>query len=114
MQNNRQYLATLFFTMVVVMLGFGMIIPILPFYIIEFGAGGSAMGQGVVMGPNNAFMSLGRNVGPLWAGFIYVINLSYPYWSGSIIMLASFAISMFKLKSKESALVEDYQSQLMD
>lgn len=30
--------------MVVVMMGFGMINPILPFYIIEFGVGGSAMG----------------------------------------------------------------------
>ena len=156
MQNNRRKLAILFFSMVVVMIGFGMIIPILPFYIIEFGTGGSAMdfalmvladsfvgvpltrgffvtsnamlrpsvsalisrratmGQGVAMGLNNAFMSLGRSVGPLWAGFIYDINLSYPYWSGSIIMLASFVISMFKLKSEEAALLEDYQSQVMD
>jgi len=44
MGNNRRNLAILFFTMVVVLMGFGMIIPILPFYIIEFGAGGSAMG----------------------------------------------------------------------
>jgi len=44
MSNNRRNLAILFFTMVVVMMGFGMIIPILPFYIIEFGAGGSALG----------------------------------------------------------------------
>jgi hypothetical protein len=44
MQNNRQNLAILFFTMVVVMMEFGMIIPILPFYIIEFGAGGRAIG----------------------------------------------------------------------
>jgi MFS family permease len=44
MQNNRRNLAILFFTMVVIMMGFGMIIPILPFYIIEFGAGDSVMG----------------------------------------------------------------------
>ena len=41
--NNRQ-LAILFFTLVVVMLGFGMIIPIMPFYIEAFGAGGSELG----------------------------------------------------------------------
>jgi len=121
MQNNRRNLANLIFSMVVLMMGFGMIIPILPFYIIEFGAGSSAMGfalivladsfvgillimgffvtsnamlrpsvsalisrrasigQGVAMGLSNAFMSLDRSVGPLWSGFIYDINLSYPY-----------------------------------
>ena len=44
MQNNRKNLMILFFTMIVVMLGFGMIIPIMPFYIKSFGASGSAMG----------------------------------------------------------------------
>lgn len=34
----------LFFTLVVVMLGFGIVIPILPFYVTQFGGGGSAMG----------------------------------------------------------------------
>jgi MFS family permease len=34
----------LFFTLIVVMLGFGMIIPIMPFYIKSFGASGSALG----------------------------------------------------------------------
>lgn len=40
---NRPVLI-LFFTLVVVMLGFGIVIPILPFYVTEFGGGGSAMG----------------------------------------------------------------------
>lgn len=64
------------------------------------------MGQGVAMGLNNAFMSLGRSAGPLWAGFLYDINLSYPYWSGSLIMLSSFVISMFKLKSERISHLE--------
>ncbi len=34
----------LFFTMIVVMMGFGIIIPILPFYIESFGASGKALG----------------------------------------------------------------------
>ena len=44
MQKNCCNLAILFFTMDVAMMGFGMIIPILRFFIIEFGAGGSAIG----------------------------------------------------------------------
>ena len=41
---NRKNLILLAFSLVVVMLGFGMVIPILPFYIKRFGAGGSAFG----------------------------------------------------------------------
>jgi DHA1 family multidrug resistance protein-like MFS transporter len=37
-------LSILFFTLVVVMIGFGIIIPILPFYIESFGGGGFSMG----------------------------------------------------------------------
>ena len=38
-------LATLFFTMLVVMIGFGLIIPIMPFYVEQFGAGGAELGS---------------------------------------------------------------------
>ncbi len=41
---SRRNMAILFFSMVVVMLGFGMILPILPFYVEYFGASGSALG----------------------------------------------------------------------
>lgn len=42
--NNKRNIVILFFTMIVVMLGFGMIIPILPFYIEHFGASGKGLG----------------------------------------------------------------------
>jgi DHA1 family multidrug resistance protein-like MFS transporter len=42
---NRRNLAILFLTLVVVMLGFGIIIPILPFYVEAFGGGGFEMGM---------------------------------------------------------------------
>ncbi len=42
--SNRRNLVTLFFTLVVAMLGFGMVIPILPFYVQLMGAGGMEMG----------------------------------------------------------------------
>lgn len=44
MQENRRNIIILFFTLVVVMLGFGIIIPILPFYVNGFGASGSELG----------------------------------------------------------------------
>jgi DHA1 family multidrug resistance protein-like MFS transporter len=74
----------------------------------------ATLGQGVAMGMNNAFMSLGRSTGPLWAGFIYDINLSYPYWSGSIIMLAGFIISMIKLKPDAPVQIGSSQGQVAD
>jgi DHA1 family multidrug resistance protein-like MFS transporter len=41
-------------------------------------------GQGVAMGLENSFMSLGRVFGPLWAGTACDINLTLPFWSGAI------------------------------
>lgn len=56
-------------------------------------------GQGMAMGLANSFLSLGRVVGPLWAGFIFDINLNLPYLTGALIMLAGFVISIWKLRS---------------
>jgi len=56
------------------------------------------LGQGTAMGLNNSFMSLGRIIGPLWAGFIFDINFSFPYMSGAIIMLAGFGVAWSKCK----------------
>jgi DHA1 family multidrug resistance protein-like MFS transporter len=56
--------------------------------------------QGVTMGLSNSFMSLGRIIGPLWAGFIYDINVIYPYLSGAVIMVFSFFFSLVKLSPR--------------
>ncbi len=61
-------------------------------------------GQGVAMGLNNSFMSLGRMVGPAWAGFIYDLNLTYPYHSGAVVMLAGFFMSLVWLRPEAPAL----------
>ena len=50
----------------------------------------SNIGHGVSMGLCNSFMSLGKIVGPIWAGYAFDINLSYPYITGSVILLLSF------------------------
>jgi DHA1 family multidrug resistance protein-like MFS transporter len=38
--------------------------------------------QGTAKGLNNSFNSLGRVVGPIWAGFAFDSNVNYPYLSG--------------------------------
>ena len=55
-------------------------------------------GQGAAMGLSNSFMSLGRIIGPIWAGFIFDVNINYPYLSGSLFMLVGFIISLIWLK----------------
>ncbi len=54
----------------------------------------ATLGQGVVMGLNNAFMSLGRIVGPVWAGYVFDIKFDYPFMSGSLILFIGFVISL--------------------
>jgi len=50
--------------------------------------------QGTAMGLNNSFNSLGRVVGPIWAGFAFDLNYSLPYLSGAAIMLLGFLASL--------------------
>ncbi len=59
------------------------------------------IGQGTAMGLNNSFMSLGRIVGPLWAGFIFDLHLYLPYLSGSLIMFVGFILSITRLQKGE-------------
>lgn len=51
--------------------------------------------QGVTMGLSNASTSLGRIIGPLWSGYLFDLNLSYPFLSGGGVLLAGFMISVF-------------------
>ena len=50
--------------------------------------------QGVAMGLSNSFMSLGRIAGPIWAGYVFDVNVNYPYLSGSLFMFVGFLISL--------------------
>ena len=50
--------------------------------------------QGMAMGLNNSFNSLGRIVGPIWAGFAFDFNTSLPYLSGAAVMFAGFLVSL--------------------
>jgi len=39
-------------------------------------------------------MSLGRIAGPAWAGFVFDLNVNYPYLSGAAIMFDGFLVSL--------------------
>lgn len=54
----------------------------------------ATVGQGAAMGLSNSFMSLGRIIGPIWAGAVFDLNYSYPYLSGSVILMLGFLISL--------------------
>ena len=54
--------------------------------------------QGIAMGLSNSFISLGRIVGPVLGGYVFDINLLFPYVSGAVIMSFGFAVSLFALR----------------
>jgi MFS transporter, DHA1 family, multidrug resistance protein len=56
--------------------------------------------QGTVMGLNSAMNSLGRVVGPLWGGYIYDINIEYPFLSGAATLALGLLVSLFRLRKK--------------
>ncbi len=58
---NRRNLLLLVFSLSVVMLGFGMVIPVFPFLIKQMGAGGSLLGMLVATGALTEFL-----FGPIW------------------------------------------------
>lgn len=59
----------------------------------------STMTQGSAMGIAESYMSLGRMIGPLWAGYMLDVNPNLPYISGSVLFLAVFLVSLV-LKDK--------------
>jgi len=48
----------------------------------------ATLGQGAAMGLSNSAVSLGRVIGPLWAGAVFDLNPNYPYLSGAVILLS--------------------------
>jgi len=53
----------------------------------------TTMKQGMTMGWSNSFSSLGRILGPIWAGLIFDINMDWPFLSSAVIMLIGLLIS---------------------
>jgi len=70
--------------------------------IISLASKRTSASRGMAMGLSNSFMSLGRIVGPIWAGFIFDVNVHYPYLSGAAIMLIGFLISLIWVKGEQT------------
>lgn len=62
----------------------------------------SSGGQGEAMGLTNSFLSLGRVVGPTWAGFVFDLDSALPYLSGAVVMLIGFGASMLWLSPRQT------------
>lgn len=58
--------------------------------------------QGTALGLNNSFMSLGRFVGPVLAGFLFDIRVYLPYLIGSLIMLLGFLLLQIRSSLRPS------------
>jgi DHA1 family multidrug resistance protein-like MFS transporter len=58
----------------------------------------TTLAQGKTMGLNNSFMSLGRIFGPVCAGFLFDVKISYPYLGGALAMLIGFLGSLLWLE----------------
>jgi DHA1 family multidrug resistance protein-like MFS transporter len=86
-------LVTGFFILAIALIG-----PALNSYLSAFGG----EHQGALMGLNTAFASLGRVVGPLWAGFSFDVNINYPFISGALTLLLGLGISLL-VKSQSAA-----------
>lgn len=94
------YITTLlalgFFILALAMIG-----PALNSYISNF----AGKHQGTVMGLNSAFTSLGKVLGPLWGGYIYDINIEYPFFSGAATLLLGLLVSLIGLRKQASGSV---------
>jgi DHA1 family multidrug resistance protein-like MFS transporter len=58
-------------------------------------------GQGMALGLNSSFQSLGRVIGPLWAGTMFDLHITLPYLSAALIMLAAFVFSLFTMRAEQ-------------
>ena len=59
--------------------------------------------QGAVMGLNSATASLGRVMGPLWGGYIFDVNLAYPFINGAVTLLIGLTVSIVGIHSPVKA-----------
>ncbi|WP_280771775.1 MFS transporter [Salipaludibacillus daqingensis] len=63
----------------------------------------SVYSQGRTMGITESFMSLGRILGPLWAGSLFDVNYSFPFMSGAVFFLVMFGLSMSVKRGKSGS-----------
>ncbi len=66
--------------------------------------------QGAVMGLNSASTSLGRIAGPLWGGYIYDVNIAYPFFSGAATLALGLVVSLLALRRQPQAAPSELKS----
>ena len=89
-ENLVQLLAVLAF----IMLALSLLSPSLNANISRYGG----EHQGALMGVNNAMISLGRVLGPLWGGYLYDLNMDYAFYSGALMLAIGWLVSWRKTK----------------
>lgn len=65
--------------------------------------------QGYAAGMNNAYMSLGNMIGPALAGILFDIDMSFPYITGTFILLVCFFIA-FNWSARKKELLQESRS----
>ncbi|MDN5708957.1 MAG: MFS transporter, partial [Planococcus sp. (in: firmicutes)] len=65
--------------------------------------------QGYAAGMNNAYMSLGNMIGPALAGILFDIDMSFPYITGTFILLICFFIA-FNWSARKKELLQESRS----
>ena len=75
----------------VLFVGFDLIRPAITTYLSKI-AGNE---QGFVGGMNSMFTSIGNIFGPIVGGFLFDINLNYPYYFSAIVLVLGIIIAMF-------------------
>lgn len=57
--------------------------------------------QGMIMGLNNSFMSLGNVAGPILAGYVFEYHINLPYYIGAIVMLAALTSTKIWISKRQ-------------
>jgi len=91
----NHYFAILFVTFFI-FVGFDLIRPAVTSYLSKI-AGNE---QGFVGGMNSMFTSLGNIFGPILGGILFDINLNYPYYFATIVLVIGVILALFWRKPK--------------
>jgi DHA1 family multidrug resistance protein-like MFS transporter len=57
--------------------------------------------QGYVAGLNSAFTSLGNIIGPIVAGFLFDVNINFPYGAAAVVLVLTFLLSVKAGRSEQ-------------
>ena len=47
---------------------------------------------------NNAMISLGRVLGPLWGGYLYYLNMDFAFYSGAVMLVIGWVVSVVLMR----------------